>query len=339
MIISKTPFRISFFGGGTDYPGWFLEHGGAVVSTAIDKYCYISVRRLPPFFEHSHRIVHSKIELVSTVDEIEHPVVRAVLEDSGIDCGIEIHHFGDLPARSGLGSSSSFAVGLLNAMHALQGRMVPRETLAKEAIRVEHDLLAENVGWQDQICAAYGGLNRIEFTPSGQFSVSPVIVGSERVIELERSIMLFFTGVSRFASSVAKETIENFRAREKELAALRAMVDEGISILQTESRPMREFGELIDESWALKRGLAKNVSNPEIDAMYEAARGAGASGGKLMGAGGGGFLVLIVEPDRQRAVRDALRKLIQVSCRLDFTGTEISVFSPDHFETTLDPTP
>ena len=330
MIISKTPFRVSFFGGGTDYPDWFYKYGGAVVSTTINKYCYISVRELPPFFEHNHRIVYSKVELVNDIDAIEHPVVRAVLKDKGIENGIEIHHFGDLPARSGLGSSSSFTVGLLNAIYALQGRMVPKETLAKEAIRVEHDLINENVGWQDQVNAAFGGLNRIEFTSSGQFVVSPVIIPPHRIRELENSIMLFFSGFSRLASEIAKETMANIGRRESELNTLKSMVDESISILQDERRPLTDFGRLMHESWTLKRRLASNVSNPEIDAIYEAALSAGATGGKLMGAGGGGFFIFIVEPHRRREMLEKLRNLIYVSCRLDFGGTEITMFTPNN---------
>jgi len=330
MIVSKTPFRISFFGGGTDYPEWFTRHGGAVISTAINKYCYISIRKLPPFFEHRHRVVYSKIELVDDIADIEHPVVRAVLTDTKIEDGMEIHHFGDLPARSGLGSSSSFTVGLLNAIHALQGRMVPKSTLAKEAIRVEHELLKENVGWQDQIVAAYGGLNRIEFSPDGEFTVSPVILPPHRTRELEHSIMLFFTGLSRFSSDVARATVGNLQDRKAELDALRGMVDEGTAILQDDNRTMCEFGRLMDESWQIKRRLADGVSNSRIDEIYDAAIAAGASGGKLMGAGGGGFFVFIVDPDRRQAVREKLKDLIHVSCKLDRSGAQIDVFDPEN---------
>lgn len=330
MIVSKTPFRISFFGGGTDYPEWFTRHGGAVVSTAINKYCYISIRKLPPFFEYRHRVVYSRIELVRDIADIEHPVVRAVLTDKKIEDGTEIHHFGDLPARSGLGSSSSFTVGLLNAVHALRGRMVPKSTLAKEAIRVEHQLLKENVGWQDQVVAAYGGLNRIEFSQSGEFTVSPLIIRPRRARELENSIMLFFTGISRFSSEVAKELVDNLYDRTSELDALRGMVDEGIAILQDESRTLAEFGRLMDESWKVKRRLAAGMSNSRIDEIYDAAIAAGASGGKLMGAGGGGFFVFIVDPERRQAVREKLKELIHVSCKLDHNGAEIDVFDPEN---------
>jgi D-glycero-alpha-D-manno-heptose-7-phosphate kinase len=332
MIISKTPFRISFFGGGTDYPEWFRENGGSVIAATINKFCHISIRKLPPFFEHKHRIVYSKIELVNKLNEIEHPVVRAILEEKNLEGGMEIHHFGDLPARSGLGSSSSFTVGLLNAIYALEGRMVAKDVLARGAIHVEHELLAENVGWQDQISAAFGGLNRIDFSPSGKFSVTPIIVPHNRIEELESSIMLFFTGLSRYATDVAKETVENIKTQDTQLGTLHKMVDEAINILQSANSRMDEFGEMMHESWKIKRALASNISNPQIDEIYEAAISAGASGGKVMGAGGGGFMVFIVPPENRRAVRTKLSSLIQVSCKLEFQGSEISVYNPSNSE-------
>ena len=330
MIISKTPFRLSFFGGGTDYPTWFENHGGAVLSTSINKFCYLSVRNLPPFFEHRHRVVYSNIELVDDVSEIEHPVVRAVMDFKNIKDGIEVHHFADLPARSGLGSSSSFTVGLLNAINALGGKMTPRDTLAREAVRVEHDILKENVGWQDQISAAFGGLNRLDFSTDGKFSVTPIILPKSRIQEIDDSVMLFFTGISRYATDIAKETIDNMKARESQLHRIREMVDEGYEILSQKNWTIKEFGRLLDESWKLKRSLASNVTSDHIDEIYSAAIDAGALGGKLMGAGGGGFMFFVVPKDRQQAVRERLAKILHVAFGFDNSGTEIMVYLPDN---------
>jgi D-glycero-alpha-D-manno-heptose-7-phosphate kinase len=329
MIISRTPFRISLFGGGTDYPAWFREHGGAVIGTAIDKYCYISVRRLPPFFEHRSRIVYSQIELVKSAAEVKHPAVREILADMGINDGLEIHHDADLPARSGLGSSSAFAVGLLNALYALDSKMVSKRQLAREAIRIEQDVLKENVGSQDQLWAAYGGFNRIEFFPDGGFAVTPLILPPPRRAELIRSLMLFFTGFSRFASDFAGEQIKNLNNRKSHLRTIRSMVDHAAEILPNPNVPLRELGELLHESWQLKRELADNVSNPQIDEIYEAACQSGAIGGKLMGAGGGGFMVFVVEPDRRDEVRERLEKLIHVGVDCDNDGSKIVLYQPD----------
>ena len=329
MIISRTPFRVSLFGGGTDYPAWIREHGGAVLGTAIDKYCYISVRYLPPFFEHRHRIVYSKVELVREVREIQHPAVRGVLGELAVDAGLEIHHDADLPARSGLGSSSSFTVGLLNAVHAMRGRMVTKSELGREAIRIEQDVLKESVGCQDQIWAAYGGLNKIDFFPDGRFEVTPVILPPERRRELRQSMMLFFTGFSRYASDFAKDQLDNLKRRAAQLTAMRAMVDHAVDILRDERAPIRELGKLLDESWRLKRELADSVSTGEIDAIYEAGRAAGAIGGKLLGAGGGGFILFIVEPDQREAVRERLQHLIHVSFDFDTEGSKIVLYQPN----------
>jgi D-glycero-alpha-D-manno-heptose-7-phosphate kinase len=297
MIISRTPFRISLFGGGTDYPAWFREHGGAVLGTAIDKYCYITLRRLPPFFEHKSRIVYSQVELVQKVEDIKHPAVRGILADRGIKDGLEIHHDADLPARSGLGSSSSFTVGLLHALAALDAKMLTKRDLAREAIRIEQDVLKENVGSQDQLWAAYGGFNRIQFFPDGTFSVTPIIMAAERRNELHGSLMLFFTGFSRFASDFAQDQIKNIGSRASQLRAMRSMVDTAVDILTDPKTPLRELGGLLDTGWRLKRELADSVSNSKIDEIYQAGRDAGAIGGKLLGAGGGGFMAFLVEPD------------------------------------------
>jgi len=328
MIISRTPFRISLFGGGTDYPSWFREHGGAVIGTAIDKYCYITVRRLPPFFEHKSRIVYSQVELVNDVAEIKHPAVRGILTDLKVTEGLEIHHDADLPARSGLGSSSSFTVGLLNALRALDSKMISKRDLAREAIRIEQDVLKENVGSQDQLWAAYGGFNRIDFYPDGTFAVAPIILSSERREEINRSIMLFFTGFSRFASDFAEDQIKNMSNRKSQLRTIRSMVDSAVDVLLDKKAPLRELGELLHDSWRLKRELAAKVSNQQIDEIYEAGRAAGAIGGKLLGAGGGGFMVFLVEPEKREQVRERLKSLIHVNVGFDNDGSKIVLYQP-----------
>jgi len=329
MIITRTPFRISFFGGGTDYPGWFRDHGGAVLATTIDKYCYITCRRLPPFFEHKHRIVYSRIENVQRPEQIEHPAVRAVLQWAQVSDGLEIHHDGDLPARSGLGSSSSFTVGLVHALHALRGQMAGKEALARNAIHIEQDLIGENVGSQDQVSAAFGGFNRIEFRRDGGFDVAPVILPAGRREELKSHLMLCFTGLSRIASEVAKSKIDNLKNRAEELHRMRAMVDEAAGILQDVRRPIADFGKLLDASWQYKRRLSDKVSTPEIDHIYETAMVAGATGGKLLGAGGGGFMLLFAAPERQAAIRDRLANLVHVPFEFDDSGSKVVLYQPN----------
>ncbi len=329
MIISRTPFRISLFGGGTDYPTWFKEHGGSVIGTAIDKYCYISVRRLPPFFEHKSKIVYSRVELVNDISQIEHPAVRAILTEMSVKEGLEIHHDADLPARSGLGSSSSFTVGLLNALYALDSRMISKRDLGREAIRIEQDVLKENVGCQDQLWAAYGGFNRIDFHPDGSFAVAPFILPAARRAELAQSLMLFFTGFSRFASDFAQDQIKNMNVRKNQLRMIRSLVDSAADILLDPKCPLRELGELMHQSWQLKRELADSVSNSHIDEIYQAGREAGAVGGKLLGAGGGGFMVLLVDPEQRNQVRERLKKLIHVNVGFDSEGSKIIIYQPD----------
>lgn len=329
MIITRTPFRISFFGGGTDYPGWFREHGGAVLATTINKYCYITCRRLPPFFEHKHRIVYSHIENVKHIDEIQHPAVRAVLNWEKVTDGIEIHHDGDLPARSGLGSSSSFTVGLLHALQGLKGQMAYKEGLAHDAIHVEQNIIGENVGSQDQVSAAYGGFNRIEFHRNNTFDVCPVILPGSRLEELRDHLMLCFTGFSRIASEVAKSKIDNLKIREKELKLMRAMVEEALSILQNTNESIDLFGKLLDASWQYKRSLSDRVSTPEIDSIYQAAMDAGAIGGKILGAGGGGFLLIFAKPERHAAIRDRLNKLIHVPFNFEDSGSRVVLYQPN----------
>ena len=329
MIITRTPFRISFFGGGTDYPAWFNAHGGEVLSTTIDKYCYITCRHLPPFFEHKHRIVYSAIENVRHWDEIKHPAVRAILGWSGCTKGLEIHHDGDLPARSGLGSSSSFTVGLVHALAALKGSYVSKGQLARDAIHIEQDVIRENVGSQDQIAAAYGGFNRIEFQHNGSFQVSPVIVRKQRMKELQKHLMLCFTGFSRIASEVAQSKIANFNQREAELTRMQQMVDEAVQILHSSTRPIDEFGDLLHQSWLCKKALSDKVSTSEIDQLYQTALDAGAGGGKILGAGGGGFLLLFVKPELQARVREALKSLIHVPFNFDDSGSRVVLYQPN----------
>jgi len=329
MIISRTPFRISLFGGGTDYPAWFRENGGAVLGTAINKYSYISVRKLPPFFEHRFRIAYSRLEYVREISEVMHPVVREVLTEMQQDDGLEIHSDSDLPARSGLGSSSAFTVGILHVLHALHGRMVTKLELGRQAIRVEQELLKEAVGCQDQLWAAFGGFNHITFSRAGDFEINPILLAHDRRSELMRSVMLFFTGFSRNASDIAQHQIANIPYRTQQLRGIQTMVGDALAILREDANPIRSLGELLHESWRLKRELAESVSTPAVDDIYEAARRSGAIGGKLLGAGGGGFIMFLVEPDRRLQVRESLADLIHVPVDVDYDGSKIVLYQPD----------
>lgn len=322
MIITRTPFRISFFGGGTDYPTWYHEHGGAVLSTSFDKYSYISCRELPPFFDHKFRLAYSKIEQVMRLDDIQHPAIRAVLQKFGVSQGLELHCTADLPARSGLGSSSAFVVCLLHALHSLHGRMVSQESLFQEASHIEQHVLNEHVGSQDQVAAAMGGFNLIHFLKSGEIKIEPVIFQPGRKELLNNHLMLFFTGFSRIASEIAKDKIANMGQHVKELQAIRGMVDEALHLIAGKG-DIRGFGELLHNSWMHKRALSELVSTPQIDAVYQTARDAGAIGGKILGAGGGGFILLFVEPEKQAAVRQALANLIHVPFRFESSGSQV----------------
>jgi len=322
MIISRTPFRISFFGGGTDYPDWYYKHGGAVLATTIDKYCYINCRYLPPFFDHRYCIVYSKVEHCQTVEEIAHPAVREALRYLEIQRGVEIHHDADIPARSGVGSSSAFTVGLLNALYALKGQMVSKHRLATESVHLEQDILKETVGSQDQVLAAYGGLNHIVFHQNGEISVTPITVGAERMKELASHLMLFYTGIKRTASNIAESFVTGIDDRRRQLRVMKDLVDESISIVSCD-RDILEFGELLHEAWLAKRSLSASISNADVDALYDAARAAGAIGGKLIGAGGGGFFLLFVPPSKQPNVRETLNTLVHVPFKFDFSGSQI----------------
>jgi len=328
MLISRTPYRISFFGGGTDYPAWYNENGGAVLATSINHYCYITCRNLPPFFRHKHRIVYSVIEDVRETDHIKHPAVRECIKFMQIQHGLEIHHDGDLPARAGLGSSSSFTVGLLHALHALRGEMPTRLQLALEAIRVERDLIAENVGSQDQMTAAFGGLNLIRFEPGDRILVQPLTLRPARIHTLAAHLMLFFTGFSRHASEIAAEQIKNIPNKRDELQTMRAMVDQALEILRGDG-DIREFGRLLHQSWLLKRSLSTKISSPHLDEIYAKAMRSGALGGKLLGAGGGGFMLFFVEPERQGELLKAMGNLLHVPFVFESLGSQIIFYEPE----------
>ncbi len=327
MIISRTPFRVSFFGGGTDYPVWYEKNEGAVLSTTIDKYCYITIRYLPPFFEHKHRIVYSYIENVKDVNEIKHPVVKALLRHFKVKKGVEIHHDGDLPARSGLGSSSAFTVGMINSLHALMGKIISKAELAREAIYIEREVLKENVGSQDQIAVAHGGLNRIIFYSDHSFRIDAMSLPKERISQLQNHLMLIFTGFSRFASDIAQEQIKNTLNKKKELSIMRQMVDHAVEILNSK-RDIIEFGKLLHESWQIKKKLSNKISSPEIDCLYKAALKYGAVGGKLIGAGGGGFMLLFVRPENQQKVRKGLKDFLEVEFKFENEGNQIIYYNP-----------
>lgn len=324
MIISRTPFRISFFGGGTDYPVWYENYGGgAVLSVTMNKYCYISCRHLPPFFDHKSKIVWSKIELVKKVEDIEHPAVKEVLRHMKMHKqGMEIHYNADLPARSGLGSSSAFTVGLLHALYALQGTMAGKRQLALEAIHVEQKRIKESVGSQDQVAAAFGGLNKITFGGPNRIMVQPITISFGRINELQSHCLLFFTGLSRNAAEIAAVQIKNTPNKKTELVKMHAMVDQAIDILSG-GHDLREFGLLLHESWMLKRGLSDLITNAHIDRAYGAARRAGAVGGKLLGAGGGGFILIFTDPKKHSAVRNAMKGLLEIPFQFEHLGSQI----------------
>jgi len=329
MIISQTPHRISFFGGGTDYPPYYLEHGGKVLGTAIDKYCYLNVRALPPFFDHKHRIVYSATENVNELDEINHPSVRETLRHQGIDYGVSIHHDADIPARSGMGSSSAFTVGLLNSLKARDGKRITKADLTEQAIYIEQKMIGEDVGSQDQTFAAYGGLNLIEFLQSGEIVVHSVIIRPERLQQFEGNLMLFFTGLSRIAAEVAKDQIANIPKKIDTLNTMKGMVDQAYSILTDGNLELDAFGELLNDTWKLKRSLSAKVTNDHVDEIYSRAIKAGAIGGKLLGAGNGGFMCFYVKPEKRATVRKALGDLIHVPFKFDFDGSKIIVYQPN----------
>jgi D-glycero-alpha-D-manno-heptose-7-phosphate kinase len=331
MIISRTPFRVSFFGGGTDYPAWYRDNGGAVIGTAINKFCYITCRYLPPFHSYKYLIRYYKREETRSVHEIQHPSVRACLKFMEIDGGVDLVHHADVPAQSGLGSSSTFTVGLLHALYALKHEMPTKRQLALNAIHVEQNLIKENVGSQDQTSAAFGGLNRIDFGGTSEILVKPLILPPERMERLQQYIMLFFTGQSRIATEVAKAQIENIPNKKNDLRQMMRVVDEAEKILLDKTDRLADFGRLLHEQWLIKRSMSPQITNSGIDTIYETGMKAGALGGKLLGAGGGGFILFFVEPERQAIVRERLGNLLYVPVRLEYLGSQIVYFSKDDY--------
>ena len=332
MIITRTPFRMSFFGGGTDFESYFKEHGGAVLSTTFDKYCYVSVRHLPRFFDYWNEIIYSKIERVQHTDEIMHPAVRNAMKMKDMH-ELRLSYDADLPARSGLGTSSSFAVGMLNAFSALKGKKLSKRQLADEAIYLERVLCNESGGIQDQIAAAFGGLNLISFGADG-YEVRPVDISKERKDELNDRLMLFFTGFSRFSSDIQQGTVKALKDKYAELKEMTELTFEAERLLRNEDADLNEFGRMLDHTWKLKRGISNGISTGSIDDMYSAGIKAGAFGGKLLGAGGGGFLLFYAEPDRQEAVREAMKELIYIPFRFEQEGTAIVHDEQESFEKT-----
>jgi D-glycero-alpha-D-manno-heptose-7-phosphate kinase len=323
MIITRTPLRISFFGGGTDLPDWFRIHGGAVLSTTINKYLFISCRDMPPYWDYKNRFVYgSKTETVSTIDEIEHPAIREVLRFLKPPYGIDMHYNTDIPARSGMGSSSAFTVGLLRALYAMNGKIVSDRRLAGEAIHVEQDFIGEAVGCQDQIAAAFGGFNHIKFSEDGNFEVNPMTLPKKRLKELNAHLVLVFTGIQRIASKIEAEKIKKLGQHEKELHDIQSYVDDAIEILNGDT-PIDEFGLLLHETWQRKRCLSADVSSDGLDALYETGRKNGAIGGKLLGTGGGGFMLFFVRPQNREAMLKSLPGFIPVPFSFDTTGSQI----------------
>ncbi|MFA6442706.1 MAG: hypothetical protein WCV99_10235 [Sterolibacterium sp.] len=314
---------MSFFGGGTDYPDWYREHGGTVISAAINKYSFITCRYLPPFFDYKFRIRYYQREETNSIAEIKHPAVRECLSFMQLEKGVDLVHHADLPARTGLGSSSTFTVGLLHALYALKHEMPTKRELALNAIYVEQELIGEAVGSQDQTAAAFGGVNRIDFGGTQEITVTPLILSPTKLESLERHMMLFFTGFARTASDIAPEQIQNIPTRTNELHRMMEIVDAAMEILTSKSDRTEDFGRLLDEQWRIKQKMSSRISNREINAIYDQGIAAGALGGKLLGAGGGGFMLFLASPERQAAVRDALKDLLYVPSRFDHLGSQI----------------
>lgn len=328
MIISRTPLRISFFGGGTDYPEWLERAPGATLGTSIDKYVYVSCRYLPPFFDHSIRISYSKTECVRDLRAIQHPAVRECLDFMGVTNSVEIHHDSDLPARTGLGSSSAFTVGMLHALHAYKGAMVTKERLARDAIHVEQERIGEKVGCQDQILTAYGGFKLLEFVSAQSFSVTPITTTTARLQALQQSMLLIYTGTVRTASDVVETQLAMLDQRVTQLTAMYHLVRAGADALLGNG-PIEEFGRLLHEGWMLKKSLSPRVSTCVVDQAYEAARNEGAIGGKLLGAGGGGFLLLFAQPESHPRIIERLKPLVPVHFNFESTGTQIIFYDPN----------
>ena len=329
MVITRTPYRMSFFGGGTDMESLFQAHGGAVISTTIDKYSYVTVRHLPRFFSYSSELVYSRTERVTDVDAIEHPAIRNAMKMLDMH-ELRLSYEGDLPARSGLGTSSTFAVGMLNAFHALKGQYADKKKLAEEAIYLERVLCGEAGGWQDQIAAAYGGFNRINFSSDG-FDVLPVIISPERKKQLNENLLMFFTGFTRLSSDVQKANAQSRADRNTQLLEMLSLVDDAEKILVDKNTDLDDFGRLLDYTWRLKRQTGSAVTTDGIDGIYAKGMKAGALGGKLLGAGGGGFMIFYVRPDSRDAVCEALSDLIRVPFSFENSGTRVLYYTPESF--------
>ncbi len=329
MIITRTPLRISFFGGGTDLPDYYKKFGGEVLSTTIDKYLYITCRHMPPFWEYSNRFVYgSKTELVSEIDEIEHPAIRETLRYLKLDYGVDLHYNTDIPARSGIGSSSSFTVGLLNALHGLNGKMFSKRDLAFQAIHIEQDLIQEAVGSQDQTAAAFGGFNHILFKKSGDIEVCPMTLPPERIRSLDAHLILVFTGFQRFAKNIEKDKLQTLQEHYDNLEKLKCYVAQSIEILSTDT-DIREFGALLNDAWREKKELSSKVSDDRIDALYQRGIDKGAIGGKLLGAGGGGFMLFFVEPMKQKKFIEAFSEYVCVPFHFEDAGSQVIYYKPD----------
>ena len=326
MIITRTPFRISFFGGGTDFPDWYNHNGGSVLSTTIDKYCYINCRYLPQFFSYKHRIVYSKYEHVNEIDEIIHPAVRETFRFMHVTRGIEMHHDGDLPSRAGLGSSSSFTVGLLHALYGLSGKIISKKRLSLEAINIEQNMIQESVGSQDQVAAAFGGFNKITFQGDHRIEVTPLTISKARIDLLQDHLMLFFTGTTRFATDIEKEKIDNLKQKTDILNGLSNLTGNAIDLLNSNG-DLVDFGRLLHEGWSLKKTLSDQVSNCEIDETYKTAMKNGAIGGKILGAGGGGFILFFVKIDQKERLKTALSHLLHVPFRFENLGSQIIYYN------------
>lgn len=327
MIITKTPFRMSFFGGGTDMEGFFREYGGAVLSTTFNKYCYVTVRHLPPFFDYSTELSYSKIERVTEIGAIEHPAVRNAMEMLDMH-EIRLTYEADLPARSGLGTSSSFAVGMLNAFYALKGKYADKKKLADEAIYLERTLCKEAGGWQDQIAASFGGMNRINFNEEG-YDIIPLIISPERKQRLNQNLLMFFTGFTRYSAAIQQANHLIAKEKTERLKKMYALVNEAEKILVDATRDLDEFGYLLEDEWQLKQQTSSAVSTESIHEFYTKGMKAGALGGKLLGAGGGGFLIFYVQPDKQPAVREALKELLYVPFEFETGGTRVIHYAPE----------
>jgi D-glycero-alpha-D-manno-heptose-7-phosphate kinase len=328
MIISRTPFRVSLFGGGTDFPAWYREHGGLVVSAAINKYCYLNVRYLPPFFDYKYRIRYTNQEYVNTVDEIKHPSVRECIRFAGINEGLEVQHNSDLPAMSGLGSSSAFTVGLLHALYGLKGNIAGKRQLATEAIEVEQHWIRECVGSQDQVAVAFGGVNTITFGPGDAYDLAPLTLRPDAIAEMESHLLLCFTGFTRNGPDMAADQQRNMPKNCAELQEIAGIAAQALEVFRRDPIDMLEVGRLLDAQWQCKRRLSTKIATADIDCMYDVGMRAGAVGGKLLGAGGGGFMLFVAPPERHHAIREALKKRLFVPFRFEMGGSRIIYYSP-----------